>query len=100
MYSNAILMGWGSHDPHELYMYIAANYAGVEYYNTGFYQNETVDEYFEKALSAPNEDEANKYWKLAQWDGTTGLSYKGDAPWAWFVNVDHLYLVKDGFGYR
>ena len=29
---------------------IAVKYAGVDYYNTGFYKNETVDEYFEQAL--------------------------------------------------
>lgn len=96
MYSNAVLMGWGSHDPHEMYNVYSRKYAGVDYYNTGFYQNNTVDEYFEKALSALNEKEALEFWKKAQWDGETGLSAKGDAPWAWLVNIDHLYLVKDG----
>ncbi|WP_071396297.1 ABC transporter substrate-binding protein [Bacillus tuaregi] len=96
MYSNAVLMGWGSQDPHELYNVYSSSYAGVEYYNTGYYQNTVVDEYFEKAMTALDEAEANKYWKLAQWDGMTGLSAKGDAPWAWLVNIDHLYLVKNG----
>jgi peptide/nickel transport system substrate-binding protein len=96
MYSNAVLMGWGSHDPHEMYNVYSSKYAGVDYYNTGFYKNKTVDEYFEKALGATNETEAMEFWKKAQWDGTTGLSAKGDAPWAWLVNIDHLYLVKDG----
>ena len=35
-------------------------------------------------------------WKKAQWDGGTGASGIGDAPWIWLVNVDHLYWVKDG----
>ncbi|MFD4816281.1 ABC transporter substrate-binding protein [Peribacillus butanolivorans] len=96
MYSNAVLLGWGSHDPHEMYNIYSSKFAGVDYYNTGFYQNKTVDGYFEKALRATSETEAIEFWKKAQWDGTTGLSANGDAPWAWLVNIDHLYLVKDG----
>ena len=96
MYSNAVLMGWGSHDPHEMYNIYSSKYAGLDFYNNGFYENKTVDEYFEQALSAASETEAIEFWKKAQWDGTTGLSAKGDAAWAWLVNIDHLYLVKDG----
>ena len=96
MYSEAVLMGWGSHDPHEMYNIYDSENAGIEYYNTGFYKNETVDGYFDKALQAKSEAEAIEFWKKAQWDGTTGLSAKGDAPWAWLVNIEHLYLVKEG----
>ncbi|MEG0439172.1 MAG: ABC transporter substrate-binding protein [Solibacillus sp.] len=96
MYSNPVLMGWGSHDPHEMYNIYSGESAGIGYYNTGFYENKTVDDYFTKALSATSEQDAIEFWKKAQWDGTTGLSAKGDAPWAWLVNIDHLYLVKDG----
>lgn len=96
MHSEAVLMGWGSHDPHELYNIYSSDNAGVEYNNTGYYKNDKVDEYFEKALRAGSEEEAIEYWKKAQWDGTTGLSGKGDAAWTWLVNIDHLYLVKDG----
>ncbi|WP_211747137.1 ABC transporter substrate-binding protein [Paenibacillus sp. Marseille-Q4541] len=96
MYSNPVLLGWGSHDPHEMYNIYSSNTAGIDYYNTGFYSNKTVDEYFDKALQATSEAEALEYWKKAQWDGTTGLSAKGDAAWAWLVNINHLYLVKDG----
>jgi peptide/nickel transport system substrate-binding protein len=96
MYSNPVLMGWGSHNVNEMYRIYSSKNAGIDYYNTGFYENKTVDEYFEKALKATDESEAQKFWQLAQWDGTTGLSALGDAPWAWLVNIDHLYLVKDG----
>lgn len=96
MFSNAVMMGWGSHDPQEMYNIYSSHNAGVEYYNTGFYQNEKVEAYFEKALAATDSSVAMDNWKKAQWDGTTGLSAKGDAPWAWLVNIDHLYLVKDG----
>ncbi|NEU29760.1 ABC transporter substrate-binding protein [bacterium LRH843] len=96
MHSSAVLLGWGSHDPHEMYNIYGGEYAGVDYYNTGYYENKTVDEYFEKALRAKSETEAIEFWKKAQWDGTTGVSAGGDAPWAWLVNIDHLYLVKEG----
>ncbi|WP_338470768.1 ABC transporter substrate-binding protein [Niallia sp. XMNu-256] len=96
MHANPVLMGWGSHDPYEMVSIYGSENAGVDYFNTGYYQNKTVDDYFEKALHASTEEEAIQYWKKAQWDGTTGLSAKGDAPWAWLVNINHLYLVKEG----
>ncbi|WP_309121798.1 ABC transporter substrate-binding protein [Paenibacillus sp.] len=95
MYSNAVLYGWGSHDPLEMYNLYSSKNAGVDLYNTGFYKNDIVDEYLNEALAATTAEEANEYWKKAQWDGETGLSARGDAPWAWLVNLDHLYLVKD-----
>lgn len=49
-----------------------------------------------QALKAIHEKDAWNLWKKAQWDGQTGLSAQGDAPWAWLVNLDHLYLVKLG----
>ena len=95
MHSNAVMMGWGSHDPIEIYNLFSGKMAGMEYYNSGFYSNKQVDEYLEKALSSRTEEEAIEYWKKAQWDGETGFSTLGDAPWAWLVNIDHLYLVNE-----
>ncbi len=96
MHANAVLLGWGSHDPLEMYNVYSAKFGGVEYYNPGFYNNPKVEGYMNQALRATNEKDAWELWKKAQWDGTTGLSAKGDAPWAWLVNLDHLYLVKSG----
>ena len=48
-----------------------------------------------KALSSENIDGLYENFKLAQWDGETGLSWKGDCPWIWLVNENHLYLVRD-----
>lgn len=95
MHSEAVLMGWGSHDPGEMYSIYGSDNRGVDYYNTGYYKNEKVDEYFDKALKAQDEDEAIEYWKKAQWDGETGLSGKGDVAWTWLVNLDHLYLMDE-----
>lgn len=95
MHSNAVLYGWGSHDPLEMYNLYSSKYAGAELYNPGYYRNSAVDAYLDQALAATTTEAANEYWKKAQWDGETGLSARGDAPWAWLVNLDHLYLVKE-----
>lgn len=95
MSSSAVLFGWGSHDPLEMYHLYSSQFQGVGYYNPGYYSNEIVDAWMQQALAAPTEEEALKFWKKAQWDGVTGLSAKGDAPWAWLVNVDHVYLVRE-----
>lgn len=96
MHSSAVLFGWGSHDPSEMYNLHSGDFAGVEWWNTGFYSNETVDSYMKQALAAGGEDEANELWQKAQWDGETGISGLADAPWAWLVNLDHCYFVAEG----
>jgi peptide/nickel transport system substrate-binding protein len=94
MHSNAVLFGWGSHNPLEMYNLFYSETAGKGWYNTGFYSNPAVDAYMDKALAAGDDAEANSYWQKALWDGQTGLSAKGDAPWAWLVNLKHNYLIK------
>lgn len=96
MHATPVVLGWGSLDPLEMYHVYHSRFAGVDYYNPNFYSNPKVDEYMELAMAAVDEAEAAEYWKKAQWDGSTGVSAKGDAPWAWLVNVNHLYLVKEG----
>ncbi|MEI7025369.1 ABC transporter substrate-binding protein [Paenibacillus sp. y28] len=96
MHANAVLFGWGSQDPLEMISIYSSKYRGIDYYNTGYYSNPVVDGYLEQGLRAASPEAALEFWKKAQWDGQTGLSAKGDAPWAWLVNIDHLYLVKDG----
>ena len=63
MHSEAVLMGWGSHNPFEMYNIYASENSGVEYNNTGFYSNETVDGYFKQAIRAKSEEEAIEFWK-------------------------------------
>ncbi|GAB6905801.1 hypothetical protein JCM12296A_16360 [Desulfosarcina cetonica] len=54
-----------------------------------------MDAYFDQAINAGSEAEAIGYWKLAQWDGKTGCGPRGDAPWAWLINLDHVYFVSE-----
>lgn len=95
MYSEPVMMGWGNHSPIEIYHLYSSNTRGIGYYNANYYGNSTVDEYMNHALRATTQDEANEWWKKAQWDGETGFSAKGDAPWVWLVNLDHLYFVNE-----
>lgn len=95
MHADAVMFGWGSHDPIEMYYVYSSRYQGVDYFNPGYYSNETVDRYMEQALRAVSEEEAHEYWRQAQWDGETGVSFHGDAAWAWLVNIDHVYLVHE-----
>jgi len=96
MHANAVLFGWGSHDPLEMYNLYSSETRGVGWFNTGFYSNAVVDGHLASALAATGEEEANRYWQKAQWDGQTGFSARGDAAWAWLVNLDHLFFVRDG----
>lgn len=95
MFANPVIFGLGSHTPLELYYAFSTSTRGIELSNPNFYSNATVDSYFEKALSARSQEEANAYWQKAQWDGETGFTFNGDAAWVWLVNLNHLFLVNE-----
>lgn len=95
MHSSAVLFGWGSHDPIEIYNLYHSSMAGSGWYNSGFYQNAAVDHYLDQAMKSLTYEQSLGYWQAAQWDGKTGFSAKGDAPWAWLVNLTHTYYVSD-----
>ncbi len=92
MHANPTLFGWGSLDPMELYHHYSGNAAGVGYYNPGYYQNPAVDVHLQKALDAPNWQQALEHWKNVEWDGKNGVGVRGDAAWAWLLNVQHTYV--------
>lgn len=96
MFSNAVLMGWGSQNPTETYLLYHSDNMGKDYYNPEYFQNPTVDGYIDRAMSALDINESMEYWKKAQWDGETGLATEGESPWVWLVNVDHLYYIREG----
>ncbi|WP_409331369.1 ABC transporter substrate-binding protein [Trujillonella humicola] len=96
MHADAVLFGWGSHDPTEMYNLHASARAGVEYWNPGFYADPDVDAHLDAAMAATDEETANREWRAAQHDGEGGgFGPSGDAAWAWLVNLDHTYLVHE-----
>ena len=99
IHKEAVLFGFGSGDPSELYnlYYSKAANTAVEWDNAGFYSNKKVDENIDKALNCESEDDALKYWQKVQLDGDSGASAKGDAPYCWLVKANHVYIVSENF---
>ncbi len=97
MFSDAVMMGWGSAIPNETYyLYRSEGALLDDFYNPEGYMSDTTDTYLQAAMEALTPEEANKNWKLAQWDGETGTSMQGECPWVWIVNLDHITFVRDG----
>ncbi|HCF29754.1 MAG TPA: nickel ABC transporter substrate-binding protein, partial [Cyanobacteria bacterium UBA11049] len=95
MHSNAVIFGWGRNDPTEMYTLHHSKTAQGSYANAGYYANSQIDSVLDLAMGAPSEEEALAFWKAAQWDGQKGFTAKGDAAWAWLVNLDHTYFVSN-----
>ncbi|MCM5557014.1 ABC transporter substrate-binding protein [Pleomorphomonas sp. JP5] len=93
-HSTPVLFGWGSHSPQEVYSLYQSGWAGIESYNAGYFENAAVDGHFEKAQAAESLEASYPFWRQAEWDGKTGFSARGDAGWAWMVNLDHVYFVR------
>lgn len=97
MFSEAVMMGWGSAIPNETYyLYRSEGALLDDFYNPEGYMSETTDEYLHTAMSALTPEQANENWRLTQWDGVTGTSMRGECPWVWIVNLDHVTFVRDG----
>ena len=97
MFSNAVMMGWGAANPYESYcLYYSGGALKDDYYNPEGYMSEVTDGYLTAAMEALTVEDAYRNWQLAQWDGETGTAMKGECPWVWIVNIDHVYYVRDG----
>lgn len=97
MFSKAVLMGWGSAIPNETYyLYRSESALLDDFYNPEGYMNPVTDGYLNAAMEALTVEEANENWKKVQWDGMTGTAMKGECPWVWIVNLDHVTYVRDG----
>lgn len=95
IHQQAVLYGFGSGDPSELYNLYYGGIAGgvVPWDNSGCYNNKEVNENIDKALASTDEQEAIMYWKVLQ----KYTSAKGDAPYCWLANANHVYLAANGF---
>jgi peptide/nickel transport system substrate-binding protein len=97
MFSEAVMMCWGSAIPNETYyLYRSESALLDDFYNPEGYMSETTDAYLNAAMEALTPEEANENWKLVQWDGETGTAMKGECPWVWIVNLDHVTYVREG----
>lgn len=97
MFSEAVMMGWGSSSPNETYyLYRSKGALLDDFYNPEGYMSDVTDGYLNAAMEALTVEEANANWQKAQWDGTTGTAMQGECPWVWIVNLDHVTYVRDG----
>ncbi len=96
MFSEAVMMGWGSAIPNETYyLYRSEGMLKDDCYNPEAYSSDVTDAYLTAAMEALTVEEANRNWQLVQWDGETGASMKGECPWVWIVNLDHVTYVRE-----
>lgn len=97
MFSDAVLMGWGAANPYETYCLYHSSYAlRDDYYNPEGYTTEKADGYLNAAMEARTTEEAYQNWQKVQWDGESGTAMKGDCPWVWIINMQHVYYVRSG----
>ncbi|EHA15034.1 ABC transporter substrate-binding protein [Halomonas sp. HAL1] len=94
LHQDAIMFGFGSHSPQEVYYLFHSQHAGNGFYNSGFYANAEVDTHLDAAQASESVETANQYWRAAQWDGSTGYGVRGDSSWAWLVNLEHVYFAN------
>lgn len=97
IHTSAVMYGFGSGDPSELYDLYYGGMAGgpVPWNNGGVYKNEKCDAAIDKALEAEDETDAIQYWKEAQ----KYASATGDAPFCWLANANHVYYAAGGFSF-
>jgi peptide/nickel transport system substrate-binding protein len=97
MYSEPMILAWGSSNPKTSYRLFHSSFAGKDdWYNPENFRNETVDGYLDQAIAAKNLEEAIPFWQKAQWDGETGTSMRGDCAYVFILNKTHLYWARDG----
>ncbi|MGI5884653.1 MAG: ABC transporter substrate-binding protein [Candidatus Spyradocola sp.] len=97
MFSEAVMMGWGSSSPNETYyLYRSAGAYLDDYYNPEGYGSAQTDAYLQAAMEALTVEEANENWQRVQWDGETGTAMFASCPWVWIVNLDHVTYVREG----
>ena len=97
MYSEPLVLAWGSSNPKTSYkLYHSSNAGKDDWYNPENFTSETVDGYLDAALSAKSLEEAIPFWQKAQWDGETGTSMRGECPYIFVLNKTHVYWAREG----
>ena len=96
MYSSAALMQQTSPDPYKsIYQQYHSKAPDEFYMNPGLYNNTAVDKLMEDAMHANDFNQADSLWSQAALTGEGGFGPAGDAPFAWLVNYDYNYFIKN-----
>lgn len=97
MFSEPLILAWGSSNPRTSYMLFHSSNAGrTDWYNPENFRNGAVDGYLDAAMAASGLEASIPWWRLAQWDGETGASMRGEAPYIFLINKNHLYWAREG----
>lgn len=97
MYSSAALMQQTSPDPYKsIYQQFHSKDADEFYMNPGLYNNTDSDALMEEAMHFTDLDAANTLWAQSALVNGGGWGPAGDAPFAWLVNYNYNYFIKDG----
>ncbi len=89
-----IVWGFGSTDPSTMWSEYYSDQAGVGYNNPAFINNSAVDAHIDAAMTS-DRNASYSEWSKASWDGTTGISPKGDAAWLWVGEIKYGYFVDE-----
>ena len=96
MYSSAALMQQTSPDPYKsIYQQYHSKEAHDFYMNPGLYNNTDSDKLMEEAMHSNDFSTADKLWADSALVNGGGWGPAGDAPFAWLVNYDYNYFIKD-----
>ena len=103
--SNAVVLGGGRLNPYHEYTMLHSSLGHSRgWSNISCYANPIVDGHLDEALAASDQGTAREQWHAALWDGTTGGSILGDAPYVTICyivticSITHNYFVRDGLG--
>ncbi|MDR3291258.1 MAG: ABC transporter substrate-binding protein [Methanobrevibacter sp.] len=93
--SQAVIWGFGGVDPTVISKLYSSKLIGHAYDNPSGYNNSKVDNYIEIATNNLDVNSSYDDWRKVSWDGSTGISPKGDAAWLWLVAIDHSYFIDN-----
>ena len=97
MYSSAALMQQTSPDPYKsIYQQYHSKEPDEFYMNPGLYNNSASDKLMEDAMHSTDLNASNTLWSQSALVNSGGWGPAGDAPFAWLVNYDYDYFIKDG----
>ena len=97
MYSSAAVMQQTSPDPYKsIYQQYHSKAPDEFYMNPGLYNNTDSDKLMEEAMHANDFNQADSLWSQSALVNGGGWGPAGDAPFAWLVNYDYNYFIKDG----
>ena len=93
-YSDLVVWGYGSTDPSTLKgEYFSESFVDGTG-NPGHYNSSVVDGHIKNAMKM-DRNASFAEWSDVSWDGSHGVSPKGDAPWLWAGEIKYGYFVDD-----